>query len=67
VVVVDVVTAVGDDQAERGLPGEIDADALGRGRTGHHAGVEQLGRVTEDLEHHGAVRADLVVDADLRR
>src|SRR6516162_3612890 len=56
VVVVDAVAAVGDDELEGGLAGDVDGEGLGRARGGREPGVGELGPVGEDLEVDRAVR-----------
>ena len=65
-VVIRVVAAVGEDEAELGRPRDGDIDRLRRGAAAHHAGVEHLRSACVRLEHDRAVRAHLVVDADAR-
>ena len=40
----------GDDEPELALPGQVDGDALRRGRAGHLAAVVDLRPVQEHLE-----------------
>ena len=66
VVVGVAVAAVGDDQTQLRAAGQTHVRALVGGRAEHDTAVEEQRRVAVDLEHHRAVAADFVVDADDR-
>jgi hypothetical protein len=63
VVVVEVVAAVGDDQPQLALAGQVHVDCPGGRVAAHHAAVEELRPVRAHLEYHAAVAVCLIVQA----